>query len=221
MEFIWQCKFKLKSEVMQWTMFNKISVTPGAFIICLVFWKCFLYKCLSQLSSEIKSFSLWVPCSPAVHPGFICIGSSSGIKGVVIAPSCHHQWVLPATSQGTYMSYLFVLGKLNLNAHESAYLVSGHSGLLPFTVCLHVVLEFWPVELVALHEVPYAVWDALQHPWLLHRLADMINLQETCVLLEWQVDSVKGTCQCIRCLCPSGPEAGHLEVFLDFTDCTV
>lgn len=48
----------------------------------------------------------------------------------------------------------------------------------------------------------------------------MTNLQETCVLLESQVDPVKGTCQCIRCSYLSGPEAGHLEVFLDFTDCT-
>lgn len=70
------------------------------------------------------------------------------------------------------MSYVFVLGKLNLNARESAHLVSGQSGLLPFTVSLHIVLEFWPVELVALHEVSYAIWDALQHPWLLHTLAD-------------------------------------------------
>ena len=77
----------------------------------------------------------------ANSPGFICIGICSGIKGVVIAPSFHLQGVTQLLPMGTAMSYLFVLGELNLNAHESAHLVSGQSGLLPLTVCSHIVLE--------------------------------------------------------------------------------
>lgn len=77
----------------------------------------------------------------ANSPGFICIGSSSGIKGVVIAPSCHPQGIIQLLPTGTAVSYLFILGKLNLNAYKSAHLVSGQSGLLPLIVCSHMILE--------------------------------------------------------------------------------
>lgn len=73
--------------------------------------------------------------------GFICIGSSSGIKGVVTAPGCHFQGVIQLIPTGTAESYLSILGELNLNANESAHLVSGQSGLLPFTVCSHIVFD--------------------------------------------------------------------------------
>lgn len=87
-------------------------------------------------------------------PGFICIGSSSGIKGVVIVPSCCPQGVIQLLPMITAMSYLSILGETNLNAHESTQLVSGQSGLLPFRVWSHIALESWPLELAALHEVP-------------------------------------------------------------------
>lgn len=84
--------------------------------------------------------------------GFICIGSSSGIKGVVVAPSSRLQGIILLLPTGIAKSYLLILGEHNVR--ESACLVSGQSGLLPFTVCSHVVFESWPMELVALHEVP-------------------------------------------------------------------
>lgn len=93
----------------------------------------------------------------ANSPGFICIGNSSGIKGVAIASNCHLPGVIQLLPIGTVMCRLFVLGELNLNAHESKHLVSGQSGLLPFTVYSHTALESWPTEPVASHEVPHAV----------------------------------------------------------------
>lgn len=53
--------------------------------------------------------------------GFICIGSSSGIKGVVSAPGCHLQGVTQSIPTGTAEPYLSALGELNLNADESAF----------------------------------------------------------------------------------------------------
>lgn len=73
--------------------------------------------------------------------GFICIGSSSGIKSVVTAPGCHLQGVIQLIPTGSAEPYLFILGELNLNAEESTGLVSGGSGLLPFAVCSHIVFE--------------------------------------------------------------------------------
>lgn len=76
----------------------------------------------------------------ANSPGFIYIGSSSGIKGVVVAPNRCLQGAIQLLPTETAMSYLFLLGELNLNAHESTDLVGDQSALLPFTVWSHIVL---------------------------------------------------------------------------------
>lgn len=136
MEFIWQRKFKPKSKVTQWTMFNKISVTPGVFIICLVFWKCFLYKCLSQLSSEIWSFSPWVSCLLTVWDlSALAVPLASKVWSLLQAA-----WMTsrshPATSHGN--SHVL---SLHFGRAKSWYLWAfgqwSDSGLLPCGVGLH------------------------------------------------------------------------------------
>lgn len=62
-------------------------------------------------------------------------------QSVVTAPGCHLQGVIHLIPTGTAEPYLSILGELNLNADESVRLVSGQSGLLPLTVCSHIVFE--------------------------------------------------------------------------------
>lgn len=149
--------------------------------------------------------------------GFICIGSSSGIKGVVSAPGCHLQGVTQLIPTGTAEPYLPVLGELNLNADERAPLVHGQSGLLPFSVCSHIVFGSWPIELLALLEVLSEMSQSIQSSCM--GLQECWNPQGTSVPLKWQVDPWNA-CRSLRCLYLSGPGAGHFRVCLAFPDYT-
>jgi len=118
--------------------------------------------------------------------GFICIGSSSGIKGVVIAPSHCLKGVIQLLPMETIISYLFILGELNLDTCKSEHLVSGQiQACCPMElVC---TLESWPMEQdsVALQVVSHAIWDAWQHLQLQHRLVNVMqskNKNHSCFL---------------------------------------
>lgn len=116
--------------------------------------------------------------------GFTCIGSSSGIKGVVTAPSHCLQGVIQLLPMETAMSYLFILGELNLDTCEQ--LVSAQiQACCP--VELVYTLESWPMEQdsIALQMMSHAIWDALQHLQLQHRLVNVMqskNKNHSCFL---------------------------------------
>ena len=172
-------------------MFNKISVTPGAFIICLAFWKCFLYKCLSQLSREIKSFSPWVPCSPTVQDLF-----------ALAVPLASKVWSLLQTVifKGSSSYFPWEQSCLTSSFWESEVLKPMKACTWPVVSQACCPLQFVHtlyMNLAACKRCVNATWDAYSIHGYCTGWQMWCNLQETCVLLEWQVDPGEDTWQCL------------------------